>query len=208
MLMGSSVCVCWSHKGVFHSPSRWWVKWYTPPPPHHPNQTTPLSTPQCFPLLPWLSWLQHVTPHTGRSDSRASVTFWVCHELQPRGSDRGMKLAGSVWNMAAVLFAVIYGGSQARHATLLWLHFIPQHRNYCACLTRGRGKYSIMVHGEFCCWVEIKNSLQPTWRPVLIRKMRTVLEHLRRLKCATDSCVCVAGNCVNAVVVMFWMPLF
>lgn len=55
--------------------------------------------------------------------------------------------------MAAVLFAVIYGGSRASHATLLWLHFISLHRNYCACFlgrTQDRGNYSIMGHGEFC----------------------------------------------------------
>lgn len=49
---------------------------------------------------------------------------------------QGPKLAGSSRNMDVVLFAVIYGGSSAGHATLLWLHFISQHRNYCACLCR------------------------------------------------------------------------
>lgn len=62
--------------------------------------------------------------------------------------------------MAVVLFAVIYGGSRACQTTLLWLHFIPEHRNYYACLIHRRGNYSIMVHGEFffCCWAELKSS--------------------------------------------------
>lgn len=164
---------------------------------HHPNHTTP---PLCLPLLCRLSWLHQGTPHTGESDFRASVTFWVCHELQPRGSDRGMKLTGSMWNMAAVLFAVIYGGSQSCHATLLWLLFTPQHRNDCACLMHGGGNYSIIVHREFFCWVywvEIKSSQQPTCRPVLLRKMRPWVG------CTTDSCV--GGICEMVADVMAWM---
>lgn len=31
------------------------------------------------------------------------------------------------------------------------LLFTSQHRSNCACLTHGRGNYSIIVHGEFCC---------------------------------------------------------
>lgn len=173
--------------------------------PHHPNQTTPLSTPQCFPLLPRLSWRQHGMPHTGRSDSLASVTFlslpWITTQRLPRGS---------VWNMAVLLFAVIYGGSRACQTTLLRLHFIPEHRNYYACLIHRRGNYSIMVHGEFFA-VGLRSRVQEqqTRWSFLIRKTGTVLKYLRRFKCATDSCArlknceCSCGHVLDLLVLMF-----
>lgn len=52
--------------------------------------------------------------------------------------------------MAAVLFAVIYGGSSSSHATLL--RFLSTEITVLVYVgrTQGRGNYSIMVHREFC----------------------------------------------------------
>lgn len=120
--------------------------------PSIPTSPQALPSRQRVTCLVWSSWLQHGMPHAGSSDFQASLTFWVCHELQPRRCDQGTNPSGSVWNMATDLFAVIYGGNGARLGTLLWLLFTSPHRNDGACLTHGGGNYSIMAHREFCCW--------------------------------------------------------
>lgn len=103
------------------------------PTPHHPNQTTSDSSLQGFisgSVLPSAAPVVMVTAlSVTQDDARrwervsGSSDFWSLPWIITQRL-RGPKPAGSSRNMDVVLFAVIYGGSRAGHATLLQLHFI------------------------------------------------------------------------------------
>lgn len=148
MLMGNSVCVSPTTRGSF-TVLAGELNDIPPRTIHSRPPISPLpgdsSLGQRFPPLPRLSWSPGTTHTEGGEWVSGFSDFWSLPWIITQRL-RGMKLAGSVWNMAAVLFAVIYGGSAASHATLLRLHFISQHRNYCACLCRGeRGAEVITI---------------------------------------------------------------
>lgn len=116
------------------------------------------------------------------------IEFAVNYE--PDACDQGTNPSAGVWNMAADLFAVIYGGSRARLAAPLWLLFASQRRNDCACLRHGSGNYSIMAHGEFCCWDQEILRVHPK---ACFNQGDEALAQLHGRFCASD--FCTGENC-------------